>query len=166
MDRKQEKQKGFTLLVSIIVTSILLLISFVVANVALKQLVLAYTGQESQYSFYNADSGVECAMYWDLKNGGGSAFATSSTGAISCNNVNITTNSQVVHTIPNQYSRIGGPGPDAVSIFEIQYIRGCAIVQVTKQSNNQTLIESRGYNTSCGDTTSDRKFERGIKILY
>src|SRR3990167_3653584 len=62
-----KNNKGFTLLVAIVTTSLLLLVSFVVVNVALKQLVLANASQESQYAFYAADSGTECAVYHDLK---------------------------------------------------------------------------------------------------
>jgi hypothetical protein len=71
-----KNKKGFSLLVAVITTSMFLIVSFVVANVALKQLVLSRANQESQYAFYNADSGTECAIYWDLKNPTGkSAFA-------------------------------------------------------------------------------------------
>lgn len=71
-----KNKKGISLLIAIVTTSILLVVSFVVANVALKQLVLAHLSQESQYAFYNADGGTECALYWDLKNPSGtSAFA-------------------------------------------------------------------------------------------
>lgn len=69
MTNNTRKTKGFTLLVAIIVTSMLLIISFVVANIAYKQLILANSNQESQYAFYNADSGIECAVYWDFRNG-------------------------------------------------------------------------------------------------
>jgi hypothetical protein len=155
---------GFTMLIAIVTTSILLLVSFVVINVALKQLVLTYSGQESQYSFYNGDSGLECAMFWDLKNGATSAFDTGTAGSVTCNGQTVTTGSQSVPTVPAQQSRIGGGGVGApTSIFSITYPHGCAIVRVTKNPDGTTFIESRGYNTC---STSDRRFERGISITY
>ena len=153
------KTRGFTLLISIVTTSMLLLVSFVIINVTLKQLILAYSGSESQYAFYNADSGAECASYWDLKNGLVSAFDPTTPGTISCNSQTISTGSQTVPTNPTQPSVIGG---SSVSLFSINFTKGCAIVRVTKSGGN-TLIESRGYNTC---VASDRRFERGISISY
>ena len=156
------KNKGFTLLTAIVVTAMLLLVSFVVADIALKQLVLAYTGEESQYAFYNAESGMECAEYWDIKADPNlSAFATSTAGTITCNGQTISTNSQSVPTIPSQPSAIGVVTP---SIFYVNYTHGCAIVNVVKNSDGTTVIESRGYNTC--DITSSRRYERGIRLIH
>ena len=170
MSLKSKKLKfnnGFTLLISIIVTGILLLISFVIANLALKQLVIVYSGSESQKAFYAADSGMECAMYWDIKNPTNptiSAFATSTAGSITCNSQTVSTGSQTVPTNPSQSSRVGGGGSaNPTSIFYITYTDGCAIVTVTKETDGDTMINSRGYNT-CG--ASLRRFERGITITY
>lgn len=165
-------QKGFTLLLSIVITSMLLLVSFVVANISLKQLVLAYAGQESQYSFYNADSGLECAMYWDSN---GDTFATTSPYAsktVTCAGQSVTTNSQNdIPTYPVSTSVVGNtqvPTNLPTSIFRINYTRGCAIVTVNKYYDvagvYRTLIQSKGYNTC--DVNSDRRFERGIKIDF
>ena len=68
-----KKNKGFTLLMAIVTTSMLLVVSFFVVNVALKQLVISISNKESQYAFYNSESGLECATYWDLLETG-SAF--------------------------------------------------------------------------------------------
>jgi hypothetical protein len=157
------QSNGFALVVSIVTTSILLLISFVVVNVALKQLYLAYSGQESQYAFYNAESGVECAMYWDLKNGSDSTFTLASGGTVTCNSQIITTGSQSVQTSPATVSQIGGSGPSITSIFQLNLSHGCSIVSVVKSGGN-TNINSRGYNT-CASGAS-RRFERGITIIY
>ena len=143
------KKSGFTLLVAIIITSMLLLVSFVVLNIALKQLVLQNANEESQYAFYNADSGMECATYWDLKNPGGtSAFDFSVASPISCNNNSLS---------------VGGPLNNPSSVFTINFTKGCAIVTVTKASN-LTSIDSRGYNTC--DASALRRFERGVTITY
>lgn len=167
--KNKEKRNGFTLLISIITTSILLLVSFVVINISLKQLVITYTGQESQQAFYAADSGIECAFFWDVKNPenpGISAFATTSPGIVRCNDETILTSSQVVPTNPSQSSRIGGGGTtDPNSIFYLTFSNGsCVIVTVIKAANGQTTIQSRGYNTC--DLSASRRFERGTEIIY
>ena len=116
-----KQNKGFTLLIAIVVTSMMLIVSFVVANVALKQLVLADAGVESQYAFYNADSGADCAVYWDLKRGnnGISPFATSTAGSISCGSNTVTTGSQTISTVPTQPSVIGGGG-NSNSLYDLK----------------------------------------------
>lgn len=83
--KKSRLQKGFTLFVALIVTSLLLAIGFSLSNIVLKQLIFAQSSRESQISFYAADSGAECALYWDRKNQFGTttvfgAFATSTEG--------------------------------------------------------------------------------------
>jgi hypothetical protein len=163
-----KKDKGFTLLIAIITTSMLLIVSYVVVNVALKQLALSYAGEESQYAFYAADSGTECAIFWDLhpSSQGLAYFGTSTANSeISCNGVNISTGSQTVPTIPSQSSLVGGGGnSNRTSIFTISYTKGCAIVRVTKNLDNTTTIDSRGYNTC--STSALRRFERGVTLTY
>jgi hypothetical protein len=162
---ERSKKRGFTLLMATLTTSMLLLISFVVVNIAVKQLLLANAAEESQHAFYAADSGVECAIYWDLKNPttpGISAFATSTNGSISCNGQTISTDSQTVQNIPSEQSRIGSINP--ISIFQLDFLKGCVIVSVTKEVDGTTTIDSRGYNTC--DTSSLRRFERGVRIQY
>ncbi|OHB09972.1 MAG: hypothetical protein A3H52_01005 [Candidatus Zambryskibacteria bacterium RIFCSPLOWO2_02_FULL_39_26] len=156
-------KKGFTLLVAIITTSLLLIVSFVVSNIALKQLVLASASQESQYSFYNADSGIECATYWDLKDQSNpSPFATTSSGTtqISCN---------------GQSFNVGGPamtnagGGIYYQDITINLSKGCAWVRVIKRYAGSipvltTIIDSRGYNTCVAGST--RKYERGVTTFF
>ncbi|MCX6702246.1 MAG: hypothetical protein NTX96_03590 [Candidatus Zambryskibacteria bacterium] len=154
---------GFTLLIAIITTSMLLIVSFVVVNIALKQIVLASASRESQFAFYAADSGTECAVYWDLKGstiGEISKFDISTPGTIICNGQTISTGTQTVPTIPTQSSVIGG---SANSIFYIPFTKGCVIVRVTK-SGVTTTIDSRGYNTC--DTSALRRYERGVTLTY
>jgi hypothetical protein len=124
-----KNQKGFALLMAIVITSILLVVSFVVADLSYKELVLTSTEQQSQIAFYMADSGAECALYWDLKNPsspgvyqGFSAFDPSNnSGSVTCNNQTVTTGSQTVQTIPTQSSQIGGGGGGSVSLASLNF---------------------------------------------
>ena len=82
---RNQNNAGFTLFVALIVTSLLLSIGFSLSNIVLKQLIFSQSSRESQISFYAADSGAECALYWDRKNQFGTttlygAFATSTHG--------------------------------------------------------------------------------------
>ncbi|MDQ5948903.1 MAG: hypothetical protein QG589_28 [Patescibacteria group bacterium] len=159
-------QKGFTLLIAIVTTAMLLLVSVVVINIALKQLLIVSANRESQNAFYIADSGIECALYWDTKNPTLiSSFATTTAGSVQCDGETIIqTGTQTVPTNPTQLSLIGGGGSaNPTSIFSVNFGTGCAIIQVTKSSTGTTTINSRGYNTC---NSSARRYERGITISY
>jgi Tfp pilus assembly protein PilX len=150
MYKKFESKKGFTLLIAIVVTSMLLIISFVVANIAYKQLILANSNQESQYAFYNADSGIECAVYWDFKNGV-SAFNQPLSGSPVCNGQALSIS--VVSTATTTFTlNFSSPG------------KGCVVVNVGKYADGTTIIDSKGYNICSGG--SNKKLERGEKLSY
>lgn len=59
------KQKGFTLLYAVLVSSIVLSASLSIINIALKQHKLSALSRESQIAFYAANTGVDCALYWN-----------------------------------------------------------------------------------------------------
>jgi hypothetical protein len=161
MDKKIKKNSGFTLVVAVMLTSLLLMISFVVANVALKQLVISQSSKESQYAFYNAESGMECAIYWDVIGGGGaSQFDPDAAGAINCNGQSVDTGDPL-HSPETGTSVVGG---SANSIFSFNLAKGCVIVRVTKETDGDTVIDSRGYNTCVSGNI--RRVERGIELTY
>ncbi len=185
MIKKLKQNSGFALLMAIIITGMLLLISFVVADLAYKELILTSTGQQSQIAFYMADSGAECAMYWDLKNPNDpskSAFANNNnSGSVTCNGQTVMTGSETTlptssftcnsHTVTTGPNSVIGGGASmqtgcAISVFSINFANSCAIVTVTKDPGNggTTKIDSRGYNT-CNPSVL-RRFERGITITY
>jgi Tfp pilus assembly protein PilX len=177
------KNRGMTLFIAVVVMSILLFISFAVVNIAIKGSLFSSSGRDSQYAFFAADAGLECAEYWDSKF---DAFSTTTpnpmnpSGIISCvSGVDISTDSQSVPTYPSQSSIIGGDAAknNAVqantSIFYfvmnqgINPVNSCAVVTVRKYYSGadlKTEIRSKGYNTC--DTSYNRRMERGVEITY
>lgn len=151
--------KGIAIYVAVTITAALILVSFSVISLALKQIVISSTSRDSQAAFYAADSGVECALFWDLKNTGGSLFATSTGNqTISCNSISST----VTKTLD------AGTGV-GTSTFSYSFTPDpyCVSVWVTKSYNGSTIktnIEARGYN-SCS-TTNQRRVERAIRANY
>jgi len=57
--------KGFALLISVILSTIILTIGISIISTAIKETILASTIRNSLVSLYMADSGTECALYWD-----------------------------------------------------------------------------------------------------
>ncbi len=157
--QQNSKERGVTLYVAIIITTTLLLVSSAIANVTLKQVKLASINRDSHLAFFAADSGAECALYWDVKAaGGGSAFSTTTATTISCN--------ADENNPENENMVVGG---DETSTFRILFKPEpyCADVTVVKTYNGgvlETHIESRGYN-SC-DVNNPRRVERAVQADY
>src|SRR3990167_1894958 len=140
--KKFERNKGMTLFIAVTVMAILLIISYAVINIAIKGSQFATSGRDSQFAFYAADAGLECALYWDSKT---DAFATTTgnaTVAITCGGIAnaISTGSQnPVSGSTTAISLIGGGGDaNQTSVFGFTMIFGsnpvphCAIVTVRK----------------------------------
>jgi Tfp pilus assembly protein PilX len=156
--------EGFTLFVAVIIVATLLLVATGIASISVKENFLTSASRESQYAFYAADTGAECAIYWDVKNTTGlSAFATSTSSTISCNH-DSSNNFNPVNTLGDSHFAI--VGGSSVSTFTLTFLPDpyCATVTVTKASDNTTKIESAGYNTC--DTTNPRRVERAVRVSY
>lgn len=177
--------KGFTIFFAVLVSSLALAIGLAIYDLLIRELELSKTATESQYAIYAADTGAECALYWDSKapplNGFPSVFATSSgngnasppSSGVWCNDQDIAATAVVADTWPDTDL---SDGSSAVSVFEVSLIAGdstspCAIVTVEKTAANpgdpsSTKITSRGRNTSCGAVTGGLQLERALEVNY
>lgn len=161
---KQNKNKGFVILMASLLAGLFLIIGASIFQISIKELVLSSGGRDSQYAFYAADSGIECALYLDLKIG--NIFATSSesireASSAYCNYQDLLeygswTESSSLDSATTSFRFVLFPEDGAVR-------SDCVDVIVIKNSG-RTLIESRGYNT-CNEG-SLRRFERGLRITY
>ena len=149
------KDRGFTIFVAIVITGTLLLVATGIVTISVRQLFLTSSARDSQYAFYAADTGVECALYWDIKNpSGNTAFATSTVSSIHCN--------QDAANTGNVFNVGGLP----TSTFTITFLPKpyCATISVSKAANGSTTIESRGYNTC--SSIDPRRVERAVRVTY
>jgi len=154
--RNFQKDRGFTVFIAIIVMSTLILVAGGVVSLAVKQSLISVTGRESQYAFYAADTGLECALYWDVQNvSGSSAFATSTGSQIHCN--------RDANNQGNVWT-VGGSVTSVINRINFAPHPYCAIVTVTKGNGGITTIESRGYNTC--DSSNPRRVERAVRATY
>lgn len=158
---KNNNEKGFTLLLALLITSIALAIGVSILNITLKEFILANITRDSEIAFYAADTGIECALFWD---------EPEQNVFVDGGNVICLGETTVVPT----------PGTDSTNTFERTWgsPQRCAVVTVEKldcQERDATLpsglicttIESRGYNRSCDDINTDvRTVERGLRALY
>jgi hypothetical protein len=158
-------QPAFTLLIASLIGSILLSLAIFMVTIAQKEVLLSSLSRDSQYAFYAADAGSECALYWDFRNG---FDVVDATHIPQCSG-------QVVGDIVSGVSAdstdfvIGGQGYDVPSHMQFEQSNRCVIVSVTKSlvgAQVHTEIDSRGYNLPCANTTSPRRLERAIRLSF
>jgi hypothetical protein len=159
------KHEAFTLLIASLIGSILLTLAIFMTSIAQKEVLLATLGRDSQYAFYAADAGAECALYLDYRD----AFdPTTATHIPECSGQVV---GEYVPSISADSSDlvVGGQGYGVPSTITFEQSNRCVIVQVLKASVNgadQTTINSRGYNLPCSVTDSPRRLERAIEMKY
>lgn len=151
---------GFTLLFASLVASLLLAVGIAIFDITIKEVILASTARDSAYAIYTADTGLECAFYWDFKNAGlnVSAFATSSQ---SYPNASITCNNQTI--APTVLATLTA----ATTTFTLTMAPQpyCATVTVAKWGSPvRTTITSHGYNTC--NASDPRRIERALQANY
>jgi hypothetical protein len=61
---KINNQKGFALLLTIVVVSVVVAIGLSLLENSIKQLYLSGIGRDSEIAFHNSYAGIECARYW------------------------------------------------------------------------------------------------------
>src|SRR4051812_30828309 len=84
------RQRGFTLLIAIILSSVVLTVGLSLLDVAYKQVVLSSTAKQSQVAFYNADSALECALYYDQKFNAFDYTAPANQSSLTCSSTPVT----------------------------------------------------------------------------
>jgi len=147
--------RGFTLLIAVILSSVLVSITLSLIDIAYKQVVLASTATQSEYAFYNADSALECALYWDQKFNAFDYSSPLSSNTIVCGNLPVT-----------GYATVSLNGSTKQTKFAIQCPAGgtAGTVTVEKTSTGGTSLFGNGYNTC--SVNDKRRIERGLKATY
>lgn len=120
--------RGFTILFAVLIASILLAIGIAIFDITVRELRLSSVARESQFAIYAAETGVECALYWDSKySGSSSAFA----GSTDNSTQTIFLTSGTTWTVPadwddsnNTVHVIGGGGGGGGGSYGGGYTRG------------------------------------------
>lgn len=137
-------QKGFFLLYALVVLAALLGGSFVLAQLAMKNLSIVRGAYESTEATFAAETGAECVLYWRLRNG--------ANGAYQCGDD------------PLQEGQFQAGGITQF-IAKYQFDGACVEAHVEVDDANQ-IIRSRGYNTCNPTPNNPTVVERGYFIIY
>ncbi|MDB4992021.1 MAG: seg [Parcubacteria group bacterium] len=151
--------RGFALIISVIITSVVLAVGIALIDIAYKQVLLSSSAKNSQVAFYNADSGLECALYWDQKFNAFDYNAPLPATSLSCDLQQISVNP------PSSYST-NQSGGTRVTTFNIPCPGSgySSTITIYKQNSGTTDLYSNGYSTC--DSASPSRIERGLKANY
>lgn len=184
--------KGFTIFFAMLVGSLALSVGFAIYDLTVREIDLSAAASQSQYAIYAADTGVECALYWDSKapslNGAPSVFGTSTastafTGTANCNGQNIRANGTPPTPIaapPTGWSAwcfnasnsscpaaTASAGTTTFTMSLLPAQPYCAVVEVGKATVGgvlYTTVISKGYN-NCS-TVGAARLERTLRVSY
>ena len=133
-------QKGFVVLFTVLIASIVLLMALGISNIAAKEVLLSIQARDAARAFFAADAGMECALYQDKSAG---VFIGNTNPNFKCKDVDVTftSSSPIVNSPITKFIFYINLGQDP-SV-------GCTRVEVTKDTSSPTptRIESFGYNT-------------------
>jgi len=160
---------GFVSLFAVLMSLVILAITIGISNVAFKENVLAHSAREGSYAFFAADTGLECALYYDSL----SSFYDPVTGFLLFPDIDCAENSINTSMGSNQSVNFN---------FNIEMAgkERCVEVSVDKDeqieypANSGTLISatkiySNGFNINCADVTnasSNRVVNRLLIATY
>lgn len=158
-------QRGFTVYLAVLVSSLSLAIGLAIYDLVSREVSLSQVARESQYAIYAADTGIECALFWDFHytDADGSVFATSTedspgSGAL-CSG-------QAFNVVPDA----SASASRATTTFTVNTTSAgasgpCVTVAVGKHPTVPlTIVEARGYNTC--NTGSPLRVERQLQATY
>jgi Tfp pilus assembly protein PilX len=155
--KKIKNNKGFVLLFTVTLAAIFLSIALGIGQIALKENNFSTSAVDTNNAFFAADTGLECALFYDDPNEtrSGTVFTHPSNPSFKCNNVNIfASESTSVWTFI--VSGLGSTG------------QACSIVKVDKATSPPlTIVTADGYNlggSSC--TKPPNAVDRELTTTY
>ncbi len=174
------EQQGLALIIALIVGTVALAVGLSLLNVTLRQFILSGVARDSEIAFHAAYAGIECARYEDVQNnvfavGGGDVTINcmSTDETYDDANDNISSGEEQVYefdwgVVNSSCTELSVYKYDATGGDET--IPGALIGGTNRTCNDGnvcTVIQSRGYNVSCAERTSNiRSIEREVVIIY
>lgn len=147
-------KRGFAMLFTVLIITLILSIAIGISNLSLKQMILSSLAKDSQISFYEADTAVECGLYYDsiLNVFPVGTDGSTAPGEIICGNntYTIDSNSLTDYLVYKQ-NVIDGTKPCSSLYFD----------KLTTPGTN--IVQGRGYNI-CDNT--QRQVERALEVRY
>lgn len=156
---KLNKNSGFVLLFAVVISSIIFAIALGVTSIALKEVKFSSSAKGANDAFFAADTGAECALYWDYNLSIGDDFLGYDED-----------DGQSWNCAGTELSGISGSPPTWSFVLAGGSMgQSCAAVTITKDPTVGVTIISKGYNVggdnNCNSTSSNR-VERQLEVTY
>lgn len=155
---QKKRQRGVVLFIALTVASLVLAIGVGILNVMTKEVILGSLSTRSRQAFYAADSGVECAMFWDFawvidnKHQQGTTYTTgvfaTTTASVSQRNVGFVGSEAFNNTKFNQFCG----GQPAINVFGTT---DSSTSDYLRYLFDVTNVSEWNDNGTVGDTTDD-----------
>ncbi len=152
MIKKKDSQKGFAMLFTVLVISIILSISIGISNITFKQNILSSIAKDSQVAFFVADTGIECGLLHDLNTSQFARGVTSVPSTLSCGNMVF------------EYDDLASEQDRFVYKENVSNLNNpCRVIIFDKTNSSLNSVKSRGYNI-CKQTP--RQVERALEAKF
>jgi hypothetical protein len=169
--KHHKTNQGYVLLLAVLVTSVILAISFGVYAIGLKAVVLSVYIKDSQRALAAADRGVECALYWDnqFRNNtiNASIFATPAPFVLPGNANQATcagrtiTNAGAVSGGGTAWQQFTTP-VEGHSLFTLQFSDNTCVNVAVSKTSSETVYTADGLS-DCNDQNL-RRTQRTIQV--
>jgi hypothetical protein len=188
----QVKEKGFALLLALIISSVVLAIGVSILHISVNQINLSATARESEFAFQSAHAGIDCMWYW--RNEKASEFLNTTTNpppapSVSCfDTTPITqTASRVLSNstgiVTNYYNMFEWGSPARCTEVSMYVMSPAGTSDVTLEFENRgvgdggtktcesgttcTVLISDGFNRSCSEVdTSIFSVQRELTVEF
>ena len=163
-------QRGFTLLIAVLVVSIIRAIGISILTITLKEYVLSRVARQSVIALNAADAGMECARYWDHSTQGNKFDVAAPPSNITCMEQTHPTGGGVSGT-PQEFTFSWGAPEVCAKVSVTKYFSTSGVAPMGDGRNcpqgvECTRVVSLGYDKACADINTPRTVERGLRALY
>lgn len=162
LPRRSTAEAGFAMLFTVLVISVILAIALGISDITFKQTILSNLAKNSQLAFYQADSGVECGMYYDTTVGQFPPSTEENPDGTTVDKVpqQLTCGSNTLSLVPAQshtnyfvyQEDISGNSPCYNITFDKTYT-----------ATEKNRVSSRGFSTCL---STPQQVERGLNLSY
>lgn len=148
MSKKQQNQKtnrGFTILIATIISSIVITIGVSVVGMVKQQLVLTGISEQSELAMSAADAGMECMTYWESK---GYFDVGAPETSITCFEQSFSTGSNssgVDHNLPTTAGITWTTNNSGISMCTKMFLKKV----LNSNDTVTTTVIASGYNVAC-----------------
>lgn len=164
-------ERGVTLLIAFLSMTMAFSLATGIFTLLFSEFQLAAQESDSIKAFYAANTGLECARYWDTRRGDNPGKSGNQANYLAFNRGNADISNRWIHC-NGQIKNLDddGNGGNRTFDFVLDTAEGCADIFVRKDTNGQTLVTtilSRGrMRAGAGCSITDRVVERALEFTY